>query len=449
MAAASVRRAQYAAAMRVPQQIVDFIAALDATEKLPRPKLHLYQRQLIEQLVRHARDETEYYAGRLSPLFRRDDSIDWSRWAELPIVTRADAQDHFDALCAKSTPLNAGPAQEDTSSGSTGRPLRFLTSQIQDVASACASERFFRWHGIDPAKLMVRIRAVKNPKARYPHGSRRSAWRAGDVNSEVYDLSIATSTEDQIEWLQRVRPDYIASYPSNLREIVRKATAAGIELRFDAVLSFGEMVSLDMRETIERYFGRPVLDRYGASEIGQIAAMCPQAGRYHVTSELTLLEVVDEDGSLVPAGTPGRIVVTPLYNYAMPLIRYHVGDYGVLSPDPCECGRTLPVLERICGRSRNIFRFVDGSTIWPVLMSRDIHSFVPIKQFQVVQITHTDIELRYVPSLEERAPDLDGLTNYIRTRLHPSVNVQIKETTDIPRSAGGKFEDCMSLVAGP
>jgi phenylacetate-CoA ligase len=428
-------------------EIEAFLKALDETQYLSRQRLQAYQHRLLARLLTHAQRETDFYAERLKPVMRADGSFDWDRWQELPVLTRSEAQENFAPLCARSLPPAAGNAQEDTSSGSTGRPLRHLTTDIQNLASGCASERFFNWHGIDPGSLTVRIRAASHPDTAYPRGRRTTGWRAGHLDSEAIDLSISTPVEQQIEWLARVRPRYLASYPSNLREIARHAALSGASLGFDAIMTFGEMTSQDMRVAIEGYFRLPPLDRYGASEVGQISATCPHSLKHHVTSELVLLEIVGEDGQAARPGATGRIVVTPFYNLAMPLIRYELGDYGVLSPDPCACGRTLPVLERVLGRSRNIFRFLDGTSIWPVLLSRDFQAFVPNRQFQVVQLTHTQIEFRYVPAAAGQVNDLPALTAYLRSRMHPSLSVRLAPVADIPRSQGGKFEDCLSLVA--
>ncbi len=292
----------------------------------------------------------------------------------------------------------------------------------------------------------MRIRAAKHPDTAYPKGRRTASWRAGHLDSEAIDLSISTPVDRQIEWLARVRPRYLATYPSNLREIAREAQRSGTTLRFGAIMTFGEMTSHDMRAAIADYFRLPPLDRYGSSEVGHISATCPHSLKHHVASELVLLEIVDADGQPAKPGTTGRIIVTPFYNLAMPLIRYELGDHAILSPEPCGCGRTLPILERILGRSRNIFRFVDGTSIWPVLLSRDFQAFVPSRQFQLVQLTQTDIEFRYVPAAADQVNDLPGLTAYLRSKLHPSVSVSLAAATAIPRSEGGKYEDCMSLV---
>ena len=119
-------------------EIAEFVKALDETQYLSPPRLQAYQRRLLARLLDHARRETDFYAVRLDPIMRADGSCDWDRWHELPILTRSEAQDNFAGLCARSLPPVAGSTQEDTSSGSTGRPLRHLTTEIQNLASACA-----------------------------------------------------------------------------------------------------------------------------------------------------------------------------------------------------------------------------------------------------------------------------------------------------------------------
>jgi phenylacetate-CoA ligase len=221
----------------------------------------------------------------------------------------------------------------------------------------------------------------------------------------------------------------------------------GKALDFELVLTAGEMVSKDIRTAIRDYFGKEPLDRYGSTETGYISGTCPVSLKHHVASELVLMEIVDEEGDLLGPGEEGRIVVTPFYNLAMPLIRYDIGDRGVLSGERCGCGRTLPVIEHLLGRTRNMFRFADGTACWPALLSSEMQQFGVIRQFQVVQSTHSDIEFRYVPDRDRRIDDPAGLMAYIRERLHPSVNVTITAVERIERSAGGKYEDYLSRVA--
>ncbi len=104
------------------------------------------------------------------------------------------------------------------------------------------------------------------------------------------------------------------------------------------------------------------------------------------------------------------------------------------------------MLSRILGRTRNVFRFADGSSVWPVLYSAEMHALVPNRQYQIVQHTPTEIEFRYVPADVGAAPDAAGLTAYMRAKLHPAISVRLTPMASIPRSPGGKYEDYLSLV---
>jgi len=427
-----------------------FLAALDQTQFLPPEKLTLYQRRLLDRLVRHARAETDFYRDRLSPLFRADDSIDWERWQEVPIVRRAEAHASRAALMARTIPESAGATTEQETSGSTAEPFRHVTTALQSFGTSAGNERVLNWHEIDPAALTAFIWSLDQPElSAYPEGRPEKPWRMDHPESRGIDLSITTPVHQQVEWLRRKGPRILSTYPTNLREIGRIAREAGTPLAFDALLTYGEMLTPDARDGIVADFGRVPIDRYGSTEMGLIAATCPVSHRHHVMSELLLLEVVDEADVPVPAGVPGRVIVTSFYGYAMPLIRYDMGDYAAMSGSPCACGRSLPLIDRIYGRRRNIFRFADGSTVWPVMESRLVQHYVPHRYFQVVQIALDRIEYRYVPVDPGQENDIAGLTRYARQQLHGSINVDLVAMESIPRSPAGKHEDYISLIGSP
>lgn len=434
--------------MNTPSAVAGFMAALARTECLPPEHLVAYQHRLLDKLVRHARTETAFYADRLAPLFRRDNTIDWWRWQELPILTRTEAQIHEAALRARSLPSIAGEAAAKTTSGSTGEPFRHVATAMQTFAAACANERFYNWHDIAPGKLSATIWAVDDDtQSTYPDGGPPKQWRIRHNDSRAVDLTIATPVFKQVEWLRRIRPQYLATYPTNLREIGRVAAEEGRPLMFDALLTYGEMLTEETRSHIRSYFGRGPLDRYGSTEVAFIAGACPHSMKHHIAAELVLIEIVDEDGVPAEPGTVGRIVATPFYSLAMPMIRYDTGDYGALSGEPCGCGRTLPRFDRINGRKRNIFRFADGSSIWPVLQSWIVQRFVPHRQFQVLQTALNRIEYRYVPVSPTQQNDIIGLTEYARVQLHPTIIVDAVAVDEIPRPPEGKHEDYISLIA--
>jgi phenylacetate-CoA ligase len=429
-----------------PPQIAQFVAALEETQYLAVDNMRAYQRRLLSVLLRHARSETSFYADRLSPVFGADDSVDWDRWEEIPVLTRKAAQENFTELTARNLPEAAGRRLEDTTSGSTGVPFHHYTTALQNVGAVCANERFYRWHQLDPQALAAMIHATSDPEAVYP-GGRAVTWRVGRSDSRGLDLSVQqTPVAQQVEWLRRIRPDYLVSYPTNLREIARVAGGGGPHIDVRGLLTIGEMLSDDTRSAIRGYFGLDPLDRYGSTEVGHIAATCPHSLKLHVSAEMVLIEILNEHGAAVRPGTTGRIVATPFYSLAMPLIRYDTGDYGVMAKEACGCGRTLPLLDRVLGRARNIFRFADGTSVWPVVRSREIGKFVPHRQYQLVQVALDRLELRHVPVAAQQVNDLQGLTAHLRATLHPSLAVTVVEVGEIKRSPGGKYEDCLSLL---
>jgi phenylacetate-CoA ligase len=157
---------------------------------------------------------------------------------------------------------------------------------------------------------------------------------------------------------------------------------------------------------------------------------------------------VDERGRDIAAGERGRVVVTGLYNYAMPFIRYELGDVAVAGSGPCRCGRSLPVITRIDGRTRNAFMFRDGTRMWPrTSMIRAIHPYVPFRRFQMVQVDFEKIEFRYIADGSGRAPDVAALNDYARRIIHPSVEVSAVEIDTLTPGPSGKFEEFISHVA--
>jgi phenylacetate-CoA ligase len=146
------------------------------------------------------------------------------------------------------------------------------------------------------------------------------------------------------------------------------------------------------------------------------------------------VEIVDDRGRDVRAGERGRVIVTGLYNYVMPFIRYELGDIAVAGAGNCPCGRTLPVIARVEGRSRNAFVFRDGSRMWPrTSMVRAMAPFVPFTRFQMVQLDFERIEFRYLPDGSGRAPDVAALNAHARAVFHPSVALDPSRWMRCPR----------------
>ena len=186
-------------------------------------------------------------------------------------------------------------------------------------------------------------------------------------------------------------------------------------------------------------------DSYSSEEAGYIALQCP-LGAYHVQAENVLVEILDENGNACAPGEIGRVVITTLHNFAMPLIRYAIGDYA-RAGRPCACGRGLPVLQQILGRQRNMIRLPDGSQHWPSFPEDKGVSIEPVRQIQVVQKKLDEILLRVVSPRPLSSVEAAKLIEAFRDTLGFPYRIAIERVESIPRGRNFKFEDFVSEIA--
>jgi phenylacetate-CoA ligase len=421
-------------------QICAFGQVLSATEWLSCEDLRIYQQPLISKLVRHARSTTAFYKDRLRGVDLRSLAIGEKTWFDIPLLTRSEAVKNHSRLTSRKTPRETGAITEGKTSGSTtGSPLVFKKSDMMEIAATTLTERMLRWWLVDGSRPYGQITAGVGGGTTY-------GWHSSHPNGIRYFIGAKAGIPAHIDWLIAHRPPYLAAYGPVLKELARQVQRCGIELKFELLLSFATVLDEETRQLCRVAFGAEIADTYGAQEVGHIAAQCRDCGEYHISAEATIVEVLRDDGSPAETGEIGRVIVTPLYNYAMPFIRYDLGDLAEVGSVRSSCKRGLPTLRRILGRTRNMFRFRDGSSIWPVPGAFRLAEFIALKQYQVVQTDFDQIEIRYVAEAADRPVDLPALTQCVRAVLRRPVEVKICSVDKIDRAEGGKYEECLSLV---
>jgi len=250
---------------------------------------------------------------------------------------------------------------------------------------------------------------------------------------------------EQTAWLVREDPDYLLTFASNLALLAQHFRDTGQRpKRLRALRAFSEVVSPDLRDLCREVFGVGIITTYSAEETGYLAVQCPDGaegqGHLHVTSEGVKLEVLDDNGDACPAGGIGQVVATPLHNFAMPLLRYALGDYAEVGP-PCPCGRGLPVLARILGRIRHRVIMPSGEARAALFGSKSFYKIAAIRQFQAAQTSRDTIEMRLVARQKLTTEEEGRVTQFIRDDLDPSFKVRFVYVDEIPRLAGGKYEE--------
>ena len=194
------------------------------------------------------------------------------------------------------------------------------------------------------------------------------------------------------------------------------------------------------RETIERVFRCRVSDRYGCEEVGLIGCECEEHHGMHIPAEHLLVECVRDDGAPTAPGEEGRIVVTDLVNRAMPMIRYRVEDRGVLSDRSCPCGRRLPLLEKVTGRTADFLVRADRTLVAGVsLVERTLTAIAGLEQMQIVQEAIGKFSLKVVPGDGYGAASEEALATEIRSVFGAETQVRIETVTRIPQEPSGKY----------
>jgi phenylacetate-CoA ligase len=433
-------------------QILALLFQLEKSQYLP-PALILERQFLqINEVFKYSIRKVPYYKEILKAAgFRKNEEITPGLWPRVPLLSRSAVQKHQEELLSRKIPLHHGRTQTIRTSGSTGLPVQVTGTDITQFYYRAFALRDHFWQQHDFSCKMAAIRYADKGKAEYP-GVSAHDW--GVVTDGIIKtgpgvmLNSSTDIAEQAEFLMREEPDYLLSYPSNIEALARHFIREGLKLKkLCSIRTLGEMIGNEVRSFCREAWGVRLVDMYTAQEVGYIALQCPEhEDAYHIQAENLYVEVVDEEGQPCRPGEIGRVLLTTLHNFAMPLIRYEIGDYAAVG-GVCSCGRTLPVLSQIMGRKRNMLVLPNGKRNWPDLGMGKTGLNLPIKQFQFVQKSLDEIEARLVTSRQFSGDEEIRFVNNLQNCLRHPFNIEIIYLEDIPRSKGGKFEDFISEIA--
>jgi phenylacetate-CoA ligase len=329
-------------------------------------------------------------------------------------------------------------------------PLRIAKSDHVQTVWCALTLREALWHRRDLRLKLGVLRRDPQNRSFAPAGRAHADWST--PFSTVFPTGPATlldsrsTTEEYAAWLLREEPAYLIVFPTMARDIARHLLDRGLRLpSLRGINTRGEPVDPELRELCRSAFGVPIADMYSANEVGYVALQCPQVEHYHVQSESALVEVVGERGEACRPGETGNVVVTPLHNYAMPMLRYALGDLAEVGP-PCACGRGLPVLKRILGRTRDTLALPSGTRRYARIDMKALEEIPGIVQFQVVQKTLYDLEMKLVTRRALGPEEEERLRAQLKKSLGEHLSVVLTYHDEIKRAPSGKYFDFMSEV---
>jgi phenylacetate-CoA ligase len=433
----------------------------DETQWWTPDELRTAQFEQLSKLADHAAQTVPFYARRLEDAgFISGMTIDEEFWSRLPILTRGDLRDLGSSLHSSKIFPAFEPLGMASSSGSTGIPVRVRKSAIDKLMWDANYIREERWHCEDVSGTYAIIKAFSGvtfssePAAAAvlsPEGLIQPDW--GHPASLIWKtgksglLHSSLSVPEKVNFLRKLQPNYLLTSPSSLRLILGYMRDNGIDLpSLRSVRTASERLDDDLRELCRDILGCRIVHNYSSNETGYIAVQCPDSLNYHIMSETVFCEVLDESGRPCRLGEIGRVVVTPLQNFVMPLLRYEIGDEAEVG-EPCSCGRGLPVLKNVVGRLQEYLTLKSGERRRVTYNSYRLSSIPAILEYQLAQISLGEIELRLVVSRDLSAAELENVTSILTSAFGDAFAVHLRFCASLPRTAAGKLRPFVSELA--
>jgi phenylacetate-CoA ligase len=407
------------------------------------------QRKKLYALIQYASQNIPYYQQIIKEhnIKFSEDTI-FEDIKKFPILTKEIIRNHFNKLHR----FRDKAYYRNTSGGSTGEPVVFYQDK-EYLNWANATKRLFNeWAGRKLGDPMVKLWGSLPDILGSGQGFK------GYLRQQVSGITILNTyrmTEEDIyrhvKKINKIKPRLILAYTNSIEELTRFIQEHHLSVYSpSAVMTAAGVLYPEVKAKIEEVFHTTVFNRYGSREVSDMACNCEKDEGLHLIPAVHYLEVVDDEGRQVKPGTPGNIIVTLLTNYTMPLIRYKIGDRGILSEKACSCGRGFPLLKKVEGRIRCIFKNKQGDLIDGGIFIRLFYFRENIKQFQVIQESLEQITINIVLKDKKQSKiaekDFLEISESIKKIMKSNIMITYNLVDVINPSPSGKYGYVFSKV---
>lgn len=418
---------------------------LEASQWWSRDQLTAYQIERLKALLMSANTNVPYYRELFASLeFSPTQVRSLEDVRVLPFLTKAVVRQNLERLRS----ATAGKLQRSNTGGSSGEPMIFFLGNERVSHDVAAKWRATRWWDVDigDPEIVLWGSPIELGAQDHARSIRDSVFRTKML--PAFEMSEPKMMEF-IETIAQTKPKMLFGYPSAISKIAdvarsrnRRMDNLGIEVAFVTA----EKLYDEQRRNISTVFGCKVANGYGGRDAGFVAHECPHGGM-HITAEDILVELLDSAGNPVPMGSPGEIVVTHFASQEFPFIRYRTGDIGMFDAQPCACGRGLPLLKEIQGRSTDFVVAANGTVLHGLALIYVLRDLPGVRQFKILQesLEHTKVLL-----VQEAGFPQEGeakIVSEFRKRLGDGVNISIEKVDHIPPERSGKYRYVVSKVA--
>jgi phenylacetate-CoA ligase len=366
---------------------------------------------------------------------------------KFPILTKDVIKNNFDDLISTQ---HRNVVWKKSTGGSTGQPLHFAYTKESYEWRVAMSKRGYAWAGATPGARQAyiwgiqlgKVGRIKQMKEQLHHFIDRQLY------FNCFEFDEKAMAQCLID-LNRFKPAAVVGYTNPLYNLALfVGDNSKIKFAPQGVICAAEKVHPYQREVIERVFGAKVFNTYGSREFMLIAAECEKHEGLHVSAENLIVEIIKDDGTPAKKGETGRIIVTDLHNYGMPFIRYEIGDLGIATSKACSCGRGLPLIADVVGRSLDVIRTPEGKIVPGEFFPHLMKDFSDIARFQVVQEKLDHLVIKLVPTTKLSEATKKRIDSEVRNVVGPIMVIKYEIVSDIPLTVTGKYRVTVSKLTG-
>jgi len=416
---------------------------LQKSQYFSEEELKKYQYEHLKMLLEHASAHVPYYGKVLESLdYSNAGSDPLLLLKQIPILTKSIIRENFESM--KATNLPSSRFVKNATSGSTGSNFTFFSDKNARIRQAMEI-RCNDWMGrsFDDRELKIWGAAwdVKRSQKIIPGLKQKMKSTLVLSGYRLSDRDFRNFTEV----ISNFKPYLLTSYPSILFAFASFIRKEGLNVELKAIKSAGEKLHDFQRSFIEDVFKTKIYDFYGARDMPMVAMQCGHDSGLHQMAENVIVEVLDDTGNPLKEGE-GDLVITDLHNFVFPFIRYSLGDRARISQRKCSCGRGLPMLDEIIGRSFEVIQFPNGNRVGGTFWTFVMKSVPGIRDFQVIQENAEQFTIKYTLTSTGHLPDLPVITKNIKDFGGESISIQYELVDSIPLSPGGKLQFVISKI---
>ncbi len=421
------------------------LPALMQGMKIHPDHLQAIQLRRLQSIITHAYEHTLYYRETMDRLgIKPRDIRSLADLQYFPIINRADVKEHFSYMLARGVDVKT--CKVTHSSGTTGEPVEYAyDAQALNFARAI-KVREKLWCGVRPGDRWVNIAMTRK---RGGHQITGGNWRTflKTYAAKGIDVDVIEDLDDQMRRILAFRPAVLQAYPTSLHALALEMRRRKISSwRPRLIFTVAELLGEDTRMLVRDVFDQEIMDIYGLIEVGDVGWQCRKANEYHINADAILVEFLNDAKAVAP-GEIGEIVVTSLYNRAMPLIRYRSSDAGRPSDGHCTCGCTLPTMRVVDGKMLDFLVLPDGKLVSPHVPKKALLFVEGILRFQIVQHTVGEIDVLCEAASNWNEDTPRQIENALRPIVGEGVRITPRQVDHIERAKSGKIKVIVSHVS--